>query len=386
MEKKKTLNGDPRSSILDPQSSSSVSHTAKALARVLAAGPHAERMKYDPTADEKPREGDLVLEAVGRDARMPWEADGRRWHTSERVTTTGAKPRWEGTIVDWIVDRVHELGEFSETDWSQRTIVEIAAARKSQGWFLHLHTGMEWLIRLVFRVARNTFREEDLIPNLGIRPLDETPGLEVYSSKERVHVANRKGPWQEVAILAHRLNEIDTPAFRELLKQAVTSFQQTIARMNTKPEDVMPWKVNGQRWHLSEKGFPVGRKMLWDHSLLPRLIETVQEVEPALEIQWDTRSAISLRLPGISRALAQWRTKESYGLDCRFQGKKGQFNLSRIETFGNSPSVCGERADSDVLRLVFQNNEHVHAAKLKELLTEHLRGFREMHGSVKVTS
>ncbi len=277
------------------------------------------------------------------------------------------------------MERVHELGEFSDTDWSERTIVEIAAPRKSQGWFLHLHTGMEWLIRLVFRVARNTFREEDLVPRLGIRPLDETPGLEVYSSNERVHVANRKGPWQEVAVLAHRLTEVDTPAFRAFLKQAVSSFQQTVARMDSRPEDVMPWKVNGQRWHLSEKGFPIGKRVVWDHSLLPRLLELVKEIEPTLAVQWDSRATITLRLPGISRAWAQWRTKESYGLDCRFHGKKGQFNLSRIESFGQSPSICGHRADADILRLVFQHNEHVHAAQLKELLAEHLLGFREMH-------
>jgi excinuclease ABC subunit A len=362
------------------RSSEHHSHTAEALSPILNAGPHAERSKYDPTADEKPREGDLALEAVGQDARMPWETDGRRWHSVDRVTTSGDRPRWEGTIVDWIVDRVHELGEFSETDWSERTIIEIAAQRKSQGWFLHLHTGMEWLIRLVFRVARNSFREEVLIPKLGIRPLDETPGLQVYGSNERVHVANRKGPWQEVAILAHRLSEIDTPAFRTFLKQAVMSFQQNIARMDSKPEDVMPWKVNGERWHLGEKGFPVGRRVLWDHSLLPRLIELVKQIEPSLEIQWDSRAAITLRVPGISRAWAQWRTKESYSLDCRFLGKKGQFNLSRIESFGDSPAIRGHRADSDILRLNFQHNEHIHAARLKELLGEHLRGFREMLG------
>jgi excinuclease ABC subunit A len=363
-----------------------VSHTAEALAPVLAAGPHVERVKCDPAASEKPRDGDVALEAVGQDARMPWEIDGRRWHAVDRVTTSGAKPRWEGGIVDWIVDRVYELGDFSEPDWSQRTIVEIAAPRKSQGYFVHLHTGMEWLIRLVFRVARNTFQEDDLVPKLGIRPLDDTPGLEIYGSNERVRVANRKGPWQEVAILTHRLGEIDTPAFRVFLKQAASSFQQTIARMDSKPEDVMPWKVNGECWHLGEKGFPIGKRVNWDRSLLPRLIELVKEIEPSLEIQWDSRAAITLRVPGISRAWAQWRTKESFGLDCRFQGKKGQFNLSRIDQFGESPSISSHRADADILGLVFQNNEHVHAARLKEMLAEHLRGFREMHGAKDIIS
>jgi hypothetical protein len=87
-----------------------------------------------------------------------------------------------------------------------------------------------------------------------------------------------------------------------------------------------------------------------------------------------------LRVPGVSRSWAQWRTKDNEGLDCRFLGKKGQFNLSQVEPFGVSPSINGNRDDADVLRLVFRNDEHVHAARLKELLAEHLRGFREAFG------
>ena len=104
----------------------------------------------------------------------------------------------------------------------------------------------------------------------------------------------------------------------------------------------------------------------------------MREVEPGLEVTWTGRAAITLRVPGISRAWAQWRTKESDGLDCRFLGKKGQFNLSQIESFGVAPSLNGSCEESDVLRLVFQHEDHVHATKLKDLLAEHLHGFREV--------
>ena len=114
--------------------------------------------------------------------------------------------------------------------------------------------------------------------------------------------------------------------------------------------------------------------------LLPRLLELAREVEPALDIDWNTRAAITLRVPGISRAWAQWRTKESYGLNCRFLGKKGQFNLSQVEAFGVSPAINSDGKHGDVLRLVFQHVEHVQAVKLKEVLAEHLRGFREVFG------
>jgi hypothetical protein len=109
-------------------------------------------------------------------------------------------------------------------------------------------------------------------------------------------------------------------------------------------------------------------------------LELVREFEPGIEVNWNSRAAISLRVPGISRSWAQWRTKESHGLDCRFLGKKGQFNLSRIEVFGVTPSINGSRADGDVVRLVFQHADHLHATQLKGVLAEHLRGFQEVFG------
>jgi excinuclease ABC subunit A len=363
-----------------PLAASQVSHTALFLKEVLAAGPYAERPRYDPQAALAPQEGDVELAEFGREARMPWEIDGRRWHTHDRLSHDGKPCRWEGEILDWIDAQVHRLGDFAPTNWSQRTIVEIAGRGAAAPWFLHAHTGMEWLVRLVFRVGRNTFQQADLAQRLGIPPLNETQGLEIYGDQERVRVKNRKGPFQEVSILVHRQSEIDTPAFARFLAEAVAAYRQHVGRLQTRPEDLMPWKINGQRWHTSDKGFPPGRKVHWDRSLLPRLVQLVQEVEPAIDIRWDRRDAITWRIPGISRAWAQWRTKECDGLICCFLGKKGQFNLSRIEAFGLAPSIHGHRSDADLLRLVFQHNDHVHAPRLKEVLAEHLQGFRETFG------
>jgi excinuclease ABC subunit A len=356
------------------------SHTADILADILAAGPHAERPRFDPNAAETPRDGDLDLEAIGQNAQMPWEVDGRRWHTVERVNHKGGPCRWEGQALEWVDERIHELGEFSDTNWNHRSVVEIAAPSKSQGWFLHAMTSMESVLRLVFRVGKNAFKQADLLARLGIRPLNQTEGLQVYGDQERVWVTNHKGPWQSVTVLVHRLSEIDTPAFQEFLAQGVASFQANLKRLQTKPEDVMPWKVNGQRWHLGDKGFPFGQRTQWDRALLPRLLDLVRELEPNMEVTWTTRDAITLKVPGINRSWAQWRTKDSQGLTCRFLGKKGQFNLSRVERFGVSPSIIDGRSDGDVLQLMFQHDDHVHAAQLKELLAEHLRGFRDLFG------
>ena len=70
----------------------------------------------------------------------------------------------------------------------------------------------------------------------------------------------------------HRHSEIDTAAFRTFLQEAVASYQKNVRRLQTKPEDVMPWKLNGERWHQGDKGFPPGQKILWDRNLLARLL------------------------------------------------------------------------------------------------------------------
>src|SRR5262249_19055325 len=160
---------------------------------------------------------------------------------------------------------------------------------KSDGWFLHAMTGMEAVLRLVFRVGRNTFKQADLAQRLRIRALNETPGPQVYRDPERVWGPHPKGPYQTGTGLGHRLAGSHTPAFREFLAQAVAAFGANLKRLHTRPEDVMPWKVDGQRWHLSDKGFPPGRRVQWDRPLLPRLLDLVRELEPGVEINWSTR-------------------------------------------------------------------------------------------------
>ena len=64
------------------------SYTGEVLEPVLAAGPYVERKAHDRQAELARREGDLDITDVGRDARMPWEADGRRWHTKDRTGAT----------------------------------------------------------------------------------------------------------------------------------------------------------------------------------------------------------------------------------------------------------------------------------------------------------
>jgi excinuclease ABC subunit A len=188
-------------------------------------------------------------------------------------------------------------------------------------------------------------------------------------------VTNHKGPWQSATVQVHRLSEIDTPAFREFLAEAVRSFEANRKRLATKPEDLMPWKINGERWHLSDKGFPPGKKVKWDREVLSRLLAVLRSIEPGLTVSWEQRDAITLRLRGVSRGWAQVRTKAAEALDCRFLVKKGQLNLARVETLG-AVEIQQQRGDADVLRLRLTDLTAEQSARLREVLAEQIEGFR----------
>ena len=73
--------------------------------------------------------------------------------------------------------------------------------------------------------------------------------------------------------------------------------------------------------------------------MLSRLLELVRRVEPGVRVEWDARDAIKLYVPWVSRAWGQWWTKKAAGLEGRFLGKKGQFNLSQFEGIGVAQEV-----------------------------------------------
>ena len=353
------------------------SHTAHILKDVLATGPYAAREKYDPKKALAKAAGDLDITQVGAESKLPWEADGPKWHTQDRITTHGKKSTWDGTALAELESMIHELGEFSETNWNHRSVVEIAAPKKSDGWFLHAITGHEAYLKLVLRVSRNAFKEDSLSARLGLKPLSDTPGLEGYSRDHRVEINNPQGPWQWVVVTIVKRDEVANPKFAAFLKECVASFHSQLAKFDTKIGDLMPWKIDGEKWHLSEKGFPPGKGAKWDRALLPALLKVMKQVEPKIEIRWDSRVALLFKLPGSTKSWSRWKTKETKHLECRFVGEPGQFNLARIEKFGKEPGLEADRGENgDAITLYFSALDQIHAAELKKLLVEHAAGFR----------
>jgi excinuclease ABC subunit A len=349
-----------------------IGHTGRALLPFLERGPHAERPVHDPAASDAMGPEDLDVTDVGRDAKMPWETDGLRWHTHDRVGRSGAACRWDGEILRRVVERIQDLGTFGPTNWNSRSVVEIAAERKSDGWFFHALTGETWLLKLKFRVSRGAFNPRDLVEQLNLKTLNEMDDLPIYGNEPRVRCRHAGGPWQEVQINAHRLDEIDTPAFWQFLESAVAAFERHTQRVASNPDELMPWKKLGQKWHFMRKGFPPGKTIAWPTQVLEELTTLLATVAPDGQYLWNNQQVVHLMVPAQRDPWATIWTKRPQDLLLTLNGPKGSVALGRIAALGRDRSLDAGREERDVVKLTFRRPGDLQRGGLEEFLREHL--------------
>ncbi len=347
------------------------SHTAELLAPLLEQGRRETIEIFDARGAAKKRTGDLDLRKLGAEARMPWQVDGRCWHTVERISHNGRVCRWEGTALELVIDALDADGGFAPVNWNDRSVVELTGAGAPTTWFLHALTGDEWILTLKFRVGRNTFVGDKLAGELALKSLDDLDELPVYGRGERVRVKNLKGPWQEVTITVHWLREIDTPAFRTFLARAVKSY---LARTQAAPlnvDDLTPWKVLGKKWHLSRKGFPSGKRVSWDAEVLERLADTLSSALPQARINWTGKQVVHFYRPDAEEPWATLFTKRRGGIDLALSGRPGRFALGKIAALGREREIITTVGKPDQIRIRLDSPAHVKAPDFLAFLEEH---------------
>lgn len=347
------------------------SHTAEALSEVLKAGPYVVRPKYDPEKAEQKREDDKEIQEVGAETSMPWEVDGRKWHTEDRVDRKGKPVKWDGQVLAEVVDRIHKKGKFSETNWSARSVVEIAAETKSTGWFFHAITAETWLLKMKFRVAKNTFKKDKLRDDLNLKTLNQMDELPIYGNDSRVKCKNLRGPWQEVEVRIHSWEEADTPEFWSFIDNAVKGFHTYLERTSVRPADVMPWKKLGRKWHFNRKGFPPSQPPKWDMEVLEELCELLDEVASDGQFLWNNQQLVNVFVPGQKSAWASIRTKKPEHVELTLNCLKGVFTFGELTEIGHAPDLDGTSKDHDKVTLRFLSTEQLHSELLTEVLQRH---------------
>jgi excinuclease ABC subunit A len=349
-------------------------HTAPYLAKVLAIGPSVEREVFDPAKAFEQLVGDVEIAELGKQADMPWQLDGRRWHTKERVDRKARLCKWDGSILEHVVDRIESTKRFGATNWNDRTIVEITAPTKSRGWFLHAITGESWVLKMKFRVSQGEFDQDELNRQFGLRPYNDVDEIHMYGNEPRVKV-RATTPWDEVQMTLHSWEELSRGAFDAFLEQAMGSFQATVDELENGTSELAPWKTLGRRWHLMKKGFSKGR-IRWRMETLELLFELLEQIDTNGEFQWDSKQLVNRFIGGKKPAWATVHTKKPDAIRIHLRGEPGKFPMGAVSGLAGGEEV-EQRIDWDVVRIDVSNREQLQNARFRDFLRKHHAAFKD---------
>ncbi len=347
------------------------SWTGEALAPVLAEGKYKKRPTYDPSKDDRWKKGDMDIEDVGAAAQMPWEADGRRWHTQDRVGRAGEPVKWDGDLVARVVDRIQENEGFSDTKWNDRTVVEVCGSKKSAGWFFHAVTGDAWFVKLKFHVRPRTFKRDELVARLPLLTPNEMDDVPVYGNAPRVKLTNTKASWQEVEIRAHTMQELDHPEFWSFVDEAVASFLNRTQASAVDIKEQTPWAKLGQKWHFMRKGFAAGKEVTWDVKVLETLQTVLEKTVPDGEFEWGNKQVVHFRLPEQKEPLVSIQTKKTDGVWLHVPAPKDSVTAGRVADIAEEATVAAGKKN-DTLKMSFRSVAQVKNKELKKFLEEHI--------------
>ncbi len=356
------------------------SHTGEALISAMEAVEYQDRETFTPEELTKEQEGDIELDQIGRDTLLPWQSDGRKWHTQDSVDRAGGAIKWEREILTKIVDHLEKIDGFSPTNWDNRSVVEIRGEVKSRGWFFHAITAETWLLQLKFRIPRRAFTKAELTNVVKLGTLNQLEAVQIYGNESRVS-AKATGSWMELEIRAHTLEEMDTQKFWSWLEDAAYAF---LGKPRSEPEPVasdlpavtdpkksMPWKVLKQRWHSLRKGFPPGRDIVWPAETLSVFIQAIHQSAGGGRWRWDEQTTARYILPGSKKPWIILHTKRPEGLVAVLNGPKGYDPGDLKDSLPMPVQITKRGDDEEQIQIAFTALQQPRDPSVRKLLSTH---------------
>ena len=345
------------------------SHTGAILAEVLKRQPRQERKVFDAAREEVTEDASIESKEIG-EAKMPWETDGRRWHTRDRVGHRGEKVHWQGGALEWVVDQIEAAGRkrFAPTDWNNRSRVEIKMPGSSTPWFLHARTAHPWLLDLNFRVPARAFSAAEVRKLIPLKILDECDDLPIYGRQSRVTVRHSGQNTDDIRILVYRKSEIATAGGREFIKRAFKAHERLIRRLAEDVAMTQPWKVSGRQWHLSQQMVAKTQPRLWTGSLIVELLGRFKKADRAIEEDWSRKVMVVLNHPKVEGVWARLVTNHAEAMRVEVRCGRGQFTPAMVDRLGIDVDIRQIRPREDQVRFWLQKIEQCDAAQLERLI------------------
>ena len=355
------------------------SYTGEALFPVFERGVFYERptldvKQYWDSVKEATEESQaLVVSSDSEFTLSPWEIDGRRWHTELRTARNGAQCHWDSRILSSIVDRLTESSSSLSVNWGSRSLVEVGASGRNGAWFIRAVTNDEWLLKLRFRTAKNSFNRDLLARKLALKPLNDMDEIPLYGTQPRVRVET-VGAWQEIELRVFSFDEIDQPEFWNFLDLASERFNRQIAESKENEPDLTPWKTKGREWHLSLSGFyGASSTPKWSFGLLEGILDVVQNTDPFGTVDWRQKINVRFIIAKSDVCWAQVFTKNVDFICVQVNVKKNSIPTRLILQLGFEPQIDSENPKYDVVYLRFRTQDDFNEERLRDFMAKALK-------------
>ena len=354
------------------------SYTGEALAVEFENGVFYERPVYLASVHKSEPSEQATLsqgEAAGnQDSKNESsDNDGRHWQTEDSSLTTGKVCHWDARIIESIVK--HLSGDsFYKVSTYNANVVEIKENKKGVFWFFKAKTNDEWLLRLNFRTARRTFDKTTLSKQLDLKSLNEIAEIPLYGTLPRVNV-NQVGVWQEIELKVFSYDEIDLPEFWSFLDSAAESFKTQVLKFSQQGEEqvqaLTPWKIDGKKWHFSTEGlYGNGDSPCWKYQLLDEVVETLTNVDPSGEVNWNQKIAVSITSAKSQAPWAVIYTKNVDWICVQFNVRKNVPDFSELGLSETAFEMETDDKEKDSIYIRFKNEDEWNGDKLRGLIVK----------------
>ena len=119
---------------------------------------------------------------------------------------------------------------------------------------------------------------------------------------------------------------LDVARYWESVKEATSSSDFPISSTESEPA-VVPWKVDGRRWHTELRSTPAGVPCRWDSRILTTIVDRLVDSYGSLRDSWETRSLVEVKSDADENAwFLRATTSDEWLLKLHFRTKKRSFN------------------------------------------------------------
>jgi excinuclease ABC subunit A len=173
----------------------------------------------------------------------------------------------------------------------------------------------------------------------------------------------------------------DSNAFSGADSETLNPVTPPLQTASLPPEELLPWKALGEKWHFLDRGLTGGNRRRWDVSLLQELFDIIRGVAPGASFVWGNKDEIPVYAnhvpPQKRRSQAkQWcsvHTKRADALVLEIYVPKHTVTVKTLEQIlhvSDTSFIKTEHADRDVIQLHFTKTNDLDTEAVKQLLAQ----------------